>query len=277
MKFSQKLDQAIIDNNSLLCVGLDPDMDKIPAGFKAEEHPLFEFNKAIIDATHDLVCAYKPNSAFYEALGDFGVHQLKLTVEYIQTYHEHCPVILDAKRGDIDSTNNGYSDFAFDYLNVDAITLQPYLGSEALQPFLNHSDKGCIILCRTSNKGAGEFQDLVIANEAKQSQPLYLEVAKQVSTSWNTNNNCMLVVGATYPEELKKIREVVPDMFFLVPGIGTQGGDIEATLGNGLRKDKSGLIISSSRAILYASSDEDFAEKAREKAMATRDELNKYR
>jgi len=247
MNFLQKLEKAISKNNSLLSVGLD--------------NSSFEFNKKIIDQTYDLVCAYKPNSAFYEANGAEGIEQLKKTFIYIQKKYPNIPIIFDAKRADIGNTNEGYVKFAFDYLNADAITLHPYLGKEALQPFLDQKEKGCFILCKTSNAGAGEFQDI---------DNLYLTIAKNVSKSWNYNNNCGLVVGATYPKDLTRIRKIVGNMPILVPGIGFQGGDLEKTLKAGLTKEKSGLIINSSRGII-------FAENPREEALKLRNEINKYR
>lgn len=270
MDFKSKLNWAVDNNNSLLCVGLDSDVNKLPSSVKGSQ---LEFNKAIVDATADLVCAFKPNSAFYEAQGADSLEQLRDTVAYINEKYPNIPVILDAKRADIGNTNQGYVDFAFNYLKVDAVTLHPYLGGEALQPFLDIKDKGMIVLCRTSNPGAGEFQDLQVDG-----QPMYQHVAKTVAGKWNKNDNCLLVVGATYPEEMKTIRDIVgPDMTFLVPGVGAQGGDVEAVLKNGLGANQRGLIISSSRGVIFASGDEDFAEKARLEAEKTRDEINKYR
>lgn len=259
-------------NNSLLCVGLDADYDKLPAHLKTESDALFIFNRAIIDATADLVCAYKPNSAFYEALGENGIRQLKQTADYLHEKHPEVPIILDAKRADIGNTNNGYVEFTFDYLGMDAITLHPYLGREALEPFLSRSDKGSVILCRTSNPGAGEFQDLV-----SDGVPVYQHVARAVSEAWNTNGNCMLVVGATYPDEMRQIRSVVGDMLFLVPGIGAQGGDLEAVMTVGIDSKNQGVIVSSSRGIIYASNGKDFAEAARSEAQKLKDEINQYR
>lgn len=269
MNFIEKVTAARAQNNSLLCIGLDPDFDKLPATVKAHPEPLFAFNRAIIDATADLVCAYKPNSAFYEALGDSGLAQLEKTCRYIRETCPNVPIIIDSKRADIGNTNNGYVAHSFDYLGVDAVTVHPYLGQEALEPFLSRKDKGIIVLCRTSNPGAGEFQDLPVDG-----RPLYQRVAQQVASSWNTNNNCLLVVGATYPDELKTVRGIVgPDMFLLVPGVGAQGGDIEKTLQAG----GDNLIINSSRGIIFASAGEDFADAARTAAMQTSDEINKYR
>jgi len=272
MSFQEKLDTRIKANNSLLCVGLDSNWEKLPDVVRSHKYPQFVFNKAIIDATHDLVCAYKPNSAFYEYLGSEGVRQLKLTCDYLHEKYPDIPIILDAKRADIGNTNLGYVSYAFDYLRVDAITLHPYLGSVALQPFLDRKDKGCIILCRTSNKGAGEFQDLEVDG-----QPLYLRVATQVVNEWNENDNCLLVVGATYPEELAKVREIAGDMTLLVPGVGAQGGDVEKTVRAGLNSKGAGMIINSSRGIIFASSEEDFAARAREKARKLLGDINKFR
>lgn len=265
MTFQQKLDAIIDKNNSLVCVGLDSEFEKLPNSVSSLPHSQFEFNKTIIDATHDIVCCYKPNTAFYEARGADGITDLKMTCDYITENYPEVVILLDAKRADIGNTNKGYVSFAFDYLQADAITLHPYLGKEAIQPFLDRSDKGCIILCRTSNPGGGELQDLQINNE-----PLYMHIAKIVSQDWNGNNNCLLVVGATYPEELKKIRAVASDMTFLIPGIGAQGGDLENTLRSGLKQDKKGLIISSSRAII-------FADSPRDEAIKLRDEINSFR
>lgn len=261
----QKLDAIIQKNNSLVCVGLDSELKKLPPQFNGKPNAQFEFNKWIIDQTHDLVCAYKPNSAFYEAQGDEGVRQLKLTGDYLRN---NCPdifIILDAKRGDIGLTNEGYITWAYDWLGVDAITLHPYLGSDALKPFLERKDKVSIILCRTSNPGAGELQDLMINGE-----PLYNVVAKKVVNDWNKNGNCFMVTGATYPEELAEIRKIAGDMTFLVPGIGAQGGDVEKTVKAGLNSKKEGMIINSSRGII-------FAQNPREETIKLRDEINKYR
>ncbi|HEX8964975.1 MAG TPA: orotidine-5'-phosphate decarboxylase [Patescibacteria group bacterium] len=272
MNFQDKVDAIITKSNSLVCVGLDSDYAKLPESIKSAQYPQFEFNKAIVDATHDLVCAYKPNSAFYEARGSRGIDELKMTFDYINQNYPEIITILDAKRGDIGNTNNGYIRFAYDYLGADSITLHPYLGSEAIKPFLDRTDKGAIILCRTSNPGAGELQDLPIADET-----LYERVAKHVANSWNANNNCMLVVGATYPEELATIRKITKDMTFLVPGIGAQGGDVEKTVKSGLNSKNAGMIINSSRGIIFASNGTDFAEKAREETEKLKTEINKYR
>lgn len=245
MKFQEKLDKIVAKNNSLLCVGLD----------QGE----WEFNKKIIDQTHDLVCAYKPNFAFYEALGVRGWENLKKTVEYLRKNYPEIVTIADAKRADIGNTNLGYVTAIFDELKFDSVTVNPYFGREALQPFLDRADKGIIILCRTSNPGSGEFQDLI-----------WEKVAKNVVSDWNKNNNCLLVVGATYSEELKKVRDIVGEMTLLVPGIGAQGGDIAKTVKAGLNSQRAGMIINSSRGII-------FAENPRLEAQNLREEINKYR
>lgn len=245
MNFQDKLDKIVKKNNSLLCVGLD----------QGE----FEFNQKIIEATHDLVCAYKPNFAFYEALGTRGWENLRKTVGYLKKFHPGVVTIADAKRADIGNTNAGYVTAIFDELKFDAVTVNPYFGREALQPFLDRKDNGIIILCKTSNPGSGEFQDLV-----------WEQVAKNVAREWNTNKNCLLVVGATYPEELKRVREIVGEMTLLVPGIGAQGGDVEKTVTAGLNSKKAGMIINSSRGIIFAAN-------PRAEAQKLRDEINQYR
>lgn len=270
MTFTDKLNAAVTKQNSLVCVGLDSQRSKLPAVVKDD---MVAFNTAIIDATHDLVCAYKFNSAFYEAEGAKGLEQLKASCDYLVDKYPDIPILLDAKRADIGNTNDGYIDYAFNYLRVDAITLHPYLGGEALAPFLDREDKGLIILCRTSNPGAGEFQDLQIAG-----QPLYHRVAQRVGQEWNTKNNCLLVVGATYPTELAEIRQLVGGkMAFLVPGIGAQGGDVAAVMKAGLGDDRRGLIINSSRGIIFASSGEDYAEAARAETEKLQQSINNLR
>ena len=272
MSFYARLNHAIAAHNSLLCIGLDPVLEKLPPHIQADPHPFFAFAKEIVDRTHDLVCAFKPNSAFYEAQGAQGVQELKMTCDYLRSRYPETLIILDAKRGDIGSTNEGYVKFAYEYLLVDAITLHPYLGREANLPYLIQKDNGCIFLCRTSNPGSGEFQ-----NAKVDGKPLYQQVAKAVVTDWNQNQNCMLVVGATYPQELAEVRKLVGSMPILVPGVGAQGGDLEATLEAGLTEKKDGLIVTVSRSIIYASPGKDFAEKAREEAKRMRDMIEEYR
>ncbi|MBO0783780.1 MAG: orotidine-5'-phosphate decarboxylase, partial [Ktedonobacteraceae bacterium] len=202
-------------HNTLVCVGLDPQYERLPSVLKSDsvEEALFLFNREIVDATHDLVCAYKPNAAFYEAYGDAGLRALQRTIHHIKTSYPHVPVILDAKRADIGSTNTGYVRAAFDVLGADAITVHPYLGREALAPFLERKEKGIFVLVRTSNPGAGEFQDLLVG---EQREPLYQVIARQVANHWNNSGNCALVVGATYPAELRTVRALVGDLPILI-------------------------------------------------------------
>lgn len=258
---------------NFICVGLDPELSKIPAcvqGTPTER--IIRFNKALIDATADLVGAYKPNSAFYEAFGSEGMEALKETIAYAHEVAPAAVVILDAKRADIGNTNRGYVTAAFDWLQADAITVHPYLGRTALQPFLERNDKGVIVLCRTSNGGAGEFQDMTVGGK-----PLFQVVAEQVHESWNTAGNCALVVGATYPEEMKIVRACAPDVPFLIPGVGAQGGDVREAVRAGKDASDAGIIVSASRSIIYASAEDDFAHVAREKTQelssAVRDAL----
>lgn len=265
MNFQKKLDSIVEENDSLVCVGLDSNFEKLPSRFKKVRFPQYSFNKWIVQKTHDLVCAYKANMAFYEARGDRGIRELKMTMEYLLKKHPQIVTIVDAKRGDIGSTNMGYVSALFDWFSFDGVTLHPYLGGEALQPFLGRKDKGCIILCRTSNPGAGELQDLLISRK-----PLWQIVAKKVRDEWNTNNNCMLVVGATYPKELTKIRKIVGNMTLLVPGVGVQGADVGKTVRAGLNSKGLGMIINSSCGII-------FSENPRMEAKKLRDEINKYR
>ena len=269
MNFTQKYARSVERADSLLCVGLDPGYTKLPTSAGGQ----FEFCKAIIDATHDLVSAYKPNPAFFEARGAEGVAALKQTCDYLRANYPEIPIILDAKRGDIGNTNAGYVEYVFDYLGADATTVAPYMGAESLEKFLERADKGIIVLCRTSNAGAGEFQDLVVDGEK-----LYVRVARQAAGPWNTRENVSLVVGATYPEELRQIREIVgPHMPLLVPGVGAQGGDAGAAVRAGLGAGDASLIINASRAVIFASSGEDFAQAARAEARKLRGEINDYR
>lgn len=265
---------------SLVCVGLDPDLERIPAGVRGAapergasegdiEAALLSFTQAIVDATGDLVCAFKPNSAFFEQHGVAGMRALQRLIAHIHQRYPDVPVILDAKRGDIGSTSAAYARAAFDVMQADAITLHPYLGREALDPFLQRADRGCIILCRTSNPGAGEFQDVALRGADGGMRPLYQRVAQAVASTWNANGNCALVVGATYPEELGVVRELAGDLPILVPGVGAQGGDLEAVIRNGLDARGHGLIISLSRSVLYAASGADFAEAGRREVART--------
>ena len=250
-------------NRSLLCVGLDPDPAKLPV------KDVFEFNKAIIDATADLVCAYKPNLAFYEALGVRGLQALKKTVAYIP---KNIPVIGDAKRGDIGNTAIAYARALFGYYKFDAVTLNPYLGFDSIEPFLDYKDKGVFVLCRTSNSSACDFQDLVDNFGMK----FYQSVALRAG-DWNTAGNVGLVVGATYPEELREIRKLCPEMLLPIPGIGAQGGDLELSVKYGVDANKEKAVIVAARQVLYASRGADYAQAARKAAGELRDIINRYR
>lgn len=261
----QKYNTRVDAINSLVCVGLDPDFDKLPDKFKKAAKPQFEFNKYIVDQTAEFAAAYKLNIAFYEARGDSGLRELKLTFDYLQKNHPDIFTICDAKRADIGNTNQSYVAEVFDWLGADAITLHPYMGKESLEPFLKRTDKVSIILCRTSNPGAGELQDLEISGKA-----LWQIVAEKVRDVWNDKGNCILMVGATYPGELKKIRELVGDMDILIAGIAAQGGEVEATVKAGLNSKGKGMIINSSRGIIFSSNPKAEAKKLR-------DEINKYR
>jgi len=232
---------------SLLCIGLDSALERLPARFHSDPHPQFAFNRWIIEQTYEYASAYKPNMAFYEARGAAGWHDLALTMAYLRETHPAIFTICDAKRADIDNTNQGYVTAILDQLGFDAITLHPYLGGEALRPFLARADKVSIILCRTSNEGAQELQDLEVGG-----QKLWELVAARVRDHWNPNHNCMLVIGATVPADLARARALCPDMTFLVPGVGAQGGTITAVMRAGADAHGGGLIINASRAILFA-------------------------
>jgi orotidine-5'-phosphate decarboxylase len=262
MKFTDKLLNASRKNKSWLCIGLDPDPELMPAV------DVLQFNKAIIEATCDLVCAYKPNLAFYEALGTEGLSILEKTIRYIPA---DIPVIGDAKRGDIGNTARAYAKALFSVLGFDAATVNPYLGYDSLEPFINYQDKGVFILCRTSNPGASDFQDL-----HTDGLPLYEAVAHKAK-EWNIHGNIGLVVGATYPEELKKVRSICPEMPLLIPGIGAQGGDLASAVGYGVDAQGEKAIINVSRQILYASREKDFARVARNVAEKIRNQINDYR
>ena len=270
MHFMQALQQAWTRNNSLVCVGLDPEPSKFPAHLRNRQDAVFEFCRAIVDATADMVCSYKPQIAHFAALR--AEDALERLIAHIHAKHPGVPVILDAKRGDIGSTAQHYVTEAFERYGADAVTLNPYLGRDSIQPFLDRADKGVILLCRTSNPGGADFQALDCGG-----QPLYLRVAETIAREWNGHGNCALVTGATWPEELGKVRAVVGDMPLLVPGIGAQGGDVEAVLKHGRSANGAGLMISSSRAILYAGGGENFAQAARAAAIELRDTINRFR
>lgn len=272
MTFLEKLAASIQSKNSLLSIGLDPDFERLPESLRTEHNPLFVFNKEIIEHTCDLAAVYKLQIASYAALGIQGIELLEKTVNYLVHNYPEVPLILDAKRADIADTSENYAREAFDVFEADAITVNPYLGKDALLPFLKRRDKGVIVLCRTSNPGAKDFQELMVGDT-----PLYLKVAASVNEWDKEFGNCLLVVGATWPTELQKIRSICPELFFLVPGIGAQGGDLEAVLKNGLRNDKSGLLIHATRSIIYAGNGADFAETARVEANKLKEEINKFR
>lgn len=251
--------------NSLVCVGLDSDHDRLRLEFRQQALPQYTFNRWVIRETHAFASAFKLNTAFYEARGDRGMNELHLTVDYIQQNHPDILTICDAKRADIGSTNAGYVRAVFDHMGFDAVTLHPYLGREALSPFLERADRACIILCRTSNPGAGEFQDLLADGK-----PLWQIVAERVRDDWNANGNCMLVAGATYPDELAQIRAIAGDMTLLVPGVGAQGASVKATVKAGVNRHGLGMIINASRSIIWA--DDPAAA-----AQGLRNEINQWR
>ena len=266
----QTLRQRWQQANTLVCVGLDPEPAKLPAHLRGRPDAIFEFCREIVDATANFACAFKPQIAHFAALS--AEDALQRLITHIHENHPGIPAILDSKRGDIGSTASNYAIEAFDRFGADAATVNPYLGRDSVQPFLDRADKGVIVLCRTSNPGSGEFQDLNVDG-----RPFYQHVAERVARDWNTNGNCLLVIGATWPNELAQVRAIVGDMPFLVPGVGAQGGDVEAVLKNGATADGTGLIISSSRAILYAGNSEDFAEAAGNAACELRDQINWFR
>ena len=265
MNFTEKLTNAARKSKSLLCVGLDPDPELMP-----KKVGVFEFNKAIIDATADLVCAYKLNLAFYEALGGEGLDVLTRTIKYTPA---DIPVIGDAKRGDIGNTAKAYAKAIFDNLNFDATTVNPYLGFDSIEPFIQYKNRGVFLLCRTSNASAVDFQSLRCQVEGGTYRPLF-EIVALKARQWNIHGNIGLVVGATYPEELKLIRQNNPDMPLLIPGIGAQGGDLASAVRYGVDSQRQKAIISSSRQIIYASREKDFAQAARDVASSLRDQIN---
>lgn len=274
MHFMQSLQQAWQRNDSLVCVGLDPTPAKFPTTVRDAPDAVFTFCRAIVDATADLVCAYKPQIAHFAALG--AEDALARLIAHIHTAHPGIPVILDAKRGDIGSTAQNYASEAFDRYQADAVTVNPYLGRDSVQPFLERADKGVVILCHTSNPGAADLQDLLVESAGGR-LPLYQHLARTIAQDWNANGNCLLVTGATWPQQLAQVRALVGDMPLLVPGIGAQGGDVQAVVRNGRSTNGSGLLISSSRAILYAGHDADFAATARQATLDLREQINRCR
>jgi orotidine-5'-phosphate decarboxylase len=268
--FVDKLRRVWSEKNTLLCVGLDPEPARFPAIFHNRKHAILDFNRAIIDATADLVCAFKPQIAHYAACG--AEDQLARTIEYIRQHHPEIAIILDAKRGDIGSTAEMYAREAFDRYGADADTVNPYMGVDAVEPFLARADKGVVILCRTSNPGARTFQDLNIDGK-----PLYLRVAEEAVLRWNQHKNLLLLAGATYPAESRELRAIAGDVPFLVPGVGAQGASLADAVTNGQDAHGTGLVVSSSRAVLYASSGTDFDQAARRTAERLKGEINRAR
>lgn len=263
---TQQLLTQIQQKKSFLCIGLDPDLDKLPKHLLQQEDPIFEFNKAIIDATHDLAVAYKPNVAFYEAYGMKGMHSLRKTIQYLNANFPEQFTIADAKRGDIGNTSTMYAKAFFDDLNFDSITVAPYMGKDSVEPFLAFEDKHTILLALTSNPGAFDFQTQI--TEGKELYKHVLETSK----TWKNSQNLMYVVGATKAEYLAEIRKIIPDSFLLVPGVGAQGGSLSEVCKYGMTENV-GLLVNSARAIIYASSGEDFAEKGREEAQQMQSEM----
>lgn len=281
--------------NTLACVGLDseylrlPDSVKVSGNTRKEQitKSLLQFNKEIIDSTSDLVCCYKLQFAFYAAEGEGGIDGLKQTINYIHTSYPSIPVILDAKRADIGSTAEKYAVELFDVFNADAATLSPLFGRESCEPFLKLKEKGLFFLCHTSNPGAAEFQDLMVTQgiesetagtkTSKKLMPLYQYIAAKIDREWNENGNCALIVGATYPEQLSAVRSLVGDLTILVPGLGKQEGDAKAAILAGKDSQGCGMIVSSSRGIIYASENSDFAVAARRSAIEFRDLINTFR
>ena len=255
MTFLSKLQRRWESTGSMLCVGLDPDVARLPSQFVGKTQALADFCIAIVDATAQHACAFKPQIAYFAAVG--AESQLERVCEHIRSTHPDVPLILDAKRGDIGDTAKLYAREAFERYNADAVTVSPYLGTDSLEPFFAHTGRGVIVLCRTSNPGSGTFQTQLIDG-----QPLFEHVAKRAAGEWSQLGEVGLVVGATYPDELARVRSLVGDMPLLVPGVGAQGGDAQTVLSVGRAANGYGLIINSSRAILYASSGEDFAEAA---------------
>ena len=269
MDFTENI-QRKWGEKKFICINLDPDLEKIPESLKNEsaEVSIVSFNKGIVDATADLACAYKPNSAFYEAQGEEGMRALRRTVSYIHETYPDVPIILDAKRADIGNSNELYAKAVFDEMGVDALTVHPYLGGEALEPFLSRKDKGIFVLVKTSNSGSGELQDLDVGGKK-----LYEYIASSVADSWNKNGNCGVVVGATYPDEVARVRTLVKDLPILIPGIGLQGGDAREAYANGKNSHGEGVLIAVGRSILYKSREKDFAEQARQEVLSISEEI----
>ena len=270
MTFIEKLKARWAQSQSLLCVGLDPDKDRFPDCVKGARDSYYEFCTAIIDATAEYACAFKPQIAYFASCG--AEAELKAIIDYIHQNYPSIPVVLDSKRGDIGSTARHYAKEAFVRFGADAVTLSPYMGFDSVQPYLDYEDKGAILLCRTSNPGGNDIQMLEVNGK-----PIYQHVAALAAGPWNLNGQLGLVVGATYPNEIAAVRSIVGELPLLVPGVGAQGGDINACVTAGTTADKTGMMINSSRAILYASRGEDFKEAAARVAKDTRDKINQAR
>ncbi|MDR3899314.1 MAG: orotidine-5'-phosphate decarboxylase [Duodenibacillus sp.] len=266
MLFTDKLSDRTRAVDSMLCVGLDPDFARIPEHLKGEEDPVWAFCRAIVDATAPFVCAFKPQIAYFAAMG--AEKTLERVIAYIHEKHPDIPVILDAKRGDIGSTARQYAKEAFVRYKADAVTVSPYMGYDTITPYLEYQDKGVIILCRTSNPGGADIEELVCDGEM-----IYERIARLASGPWNTTRQLGLVVGATQPAEIARVRKTAPSLPLLVPGIGAQGGDVNAAVAAGLDAAGAGMIINSSRAIIFAGKDENFAQAAADAARATRDAI----
>lgn len=264
----EQLFEQIKKKRSFLCVGLDSDIKKLPEHLLETDDPVFRFNKEIIDATHELAVAYKPNLAFYESLGSKGWHSLEKTVSYLKSKHPEIFIIADAKRGDIGNTSNLYARAFFENMKFDAVTVAPYMGEDSVNPFLAFENKWVVLLALTSNKGAYDFQ---FKKDSESGDLLYESVLK-TSQKWGTAENIMYVIGATKAEKLKQVRDIVPAHFLLVPGIGAQGGSLHEVAVNGMNS-KCGLLVNSSRGIIYASTDTDFAEKAHDAALKVQKEM----
>jgi orotidine-5'-phosphate decarboxylase len=273
MNFIEQLRQAESRNNSLLCVGLDPEPSRFPGAWKGDASKIYDFCSAIVDATKDLVSAFKPQIAYFAA--HRAEDQLEQLMAHIKRVAPGVPIILDAKRGDIGSTAEQYAKEAFQRYQADAVTLSPYMGFDTIEPYLRYPDKGAIILCRTSNPGGDDWQMQRLADVPGQPR-LYEHLARLAESQWNKNGQLGLVVGATYPEEIARVRELAPTLPILIPGVGAQGGDAEATVRAGLT-ERGTIVVNSSRAVLYASEGQDFAAAARQVALQTRDTLNRAR
>ncbi len=275
LRFIDKLNARWRSSRSLLCVGLDPDVARLPADLHARPDGIERFCRQIIDTTADFVCAFKPQIAYFAAAG--AEAQLEAVIAYLRDRYPDIPVVLDAKRGDIGSTATQYAREAFDRYGADAVTVNPYMGTDSITPYLEWADKAVFVLCRTSNQGGDNFQSLTIRQQATDDLKIYEKVASMASSSWNQRDQVGLVVGATYPDELARVRQLAPAMPLLVPGIGAQGGDIDATVAAGVDANGFGMLINSSRAIIYAGSGADFAQAAGMAAQATCDAIARAR